>query len=203
MLTIAITGGIGSGKSEVSHYLESLGFRVLYADLIAKEMTSPGGSSVPYIRREFGEEYIAENGGMDRAKMKALVYSNPAKMKLLEKGTTDLVNDEIMKRAEKAAEDGEAVIFCEIPLLFEKGLQASYDLTWLVCAKENTRLGRVKERDGTDEKTARAIISTQMSDEEKRKLAGETIENDGSRENLKKSVDGLLRKYGILPQKLV
>ena len=95
MKNIVITGGIGSGKSSVCKYLEDHGFRVVYADKMARELTSSGGKAIPYIIDNFGVEYIKPDGSMDRNKIRELVYNNPNAMELLEKGTTLVVKNQI------------------------------------------------------------------------------------------------------------
>ena len=91
MITIAITGGIGSGKSEVTNYLISKGYTVVDADKMSREMTSAGGKAIPYIREHFGPAFILEDGSLNRAAMRDLVFRDPSKKKLLEEGTTKVV----------------------------------------------------------------------------------------------------------------
>ena len=84
MITIAITGGIGSGKTEVTNYLISKGFTVVDADRMSREMTSAGGKAIPYIMENFGPSFILEDGSLNRAAMRDLVFKHPDKKKLLE-----------------------------------------------------------------------------------------------------------------------
>ena len=98
MINIAITGGIGSGKSEVTNYLSSKGYTIVDADRMSREMTSAGGKAIPYIREHFGESFILEDGSLDRAAMRDLVFREPAKKKLLEEGTTKAVRKSLLRR---------------------------------------------------------------------------------------------------------
>ena len=91
MVNVAITGGIGSGKTEVTNYLISKGFTVIDADKMSREMTGAGGKAMPYILEHFGASFIMEDGSLDRAAMRDLVFKDPAKKKLLEEGTTKVV----------------------------------------------------------------------------------------------------------------
>ena len=95
MITIAVTGGIGSGKTEVTNYLISKGFTVVDADKMSREMTSAGGKAIPFIIENFGQSFILEDGSMDRAAMRDLVFKHPEKKKLLEEGTTKVVLEDI------------------------------------------------------------------------------------------------------------
>ena len=83
MITIAITGGIGAGKSTVTSHLISKGYTVIDADRMSREMTSAGGKAIPYIIEHFGESFILEDGSLDRAAMRDLVFRNPAMKKIL------------------------------------------------------------------------------------------------------------------------
>ena len=95
MLTIAITGGIGSGKTQVTNYLSEKGYTVLDADVIAREITAPGGKAITDIIEIFGPEYIREDGSMNRDRMRALVYDNPEAKRKLEECTTRVVQKDI------------------------------------------------------------------------------------------------------------
>ena len=104
MITIAITGGIGSGKTAVTDYLSKTGYTVVDADKMSREMTSAGGKAIPYIRKHFGPEYILEDGSLNRALMRDLVFKFPEKKKLLEEGTTKVVLEDIEAIKKERAE---------------------------------------------------------------------------------------------------
>ena len=118
MINIAITGGIASGKSVTTQYLQNLGYTVIDADKMAREITGPGGKAMPFIKEHFGPQYINEDGSLNRAAMRDLVFKNPDKLMILEAGTTDVVIEDIeIIKAERAAA-GDEIIFFDIPLLF-------------------------------------------------------------------------------------
>ena len=139
MITIAVTGGIGSGKTQVTNYLISKGFTVVDADKMSREMTSAGGKAIPYIREHFGPEFILEDGSLDRAKMRDLVFKDPRKKSVLEEGTTKVVLEDIeaIKREREASND--KALFFDIPLLFETGSEGDYDAVWVVTADYDIR----------------------------------------------------------------
>lgn len=197
MIRIAITGGIGSGKSAVCTYLEEQGYKVIYADKMARAMTEAGGKAIPYIREHFGDEYILEDGSMNRAMIRELVYSNPDAMAILEKGTTEVVIQDIEAISKNAELAGLDVLFYEIPLLFESGKEKEYDSCWLITADTDIRIERVMKRDGLSEEAVRLIIAKQMKEEKKLALADEVVYNNKGLEELRQEVNKLLCKYSI------
>ena len=139
MITIAITGGIGAGKSTVTDHLISKGWTVIDADKMSREMTGPGGKAMPYILEHFGPDFINEDGSLNRAAMRDLVFQEPKYKAVLEEGTTKVVLEDIEKiKLEKAA-SGERALFFDIPLLFETHQEGSYDQVWVVTADYEIR----------------------------------------------------------------
>lgn len=197
MITIAITGGIGSGKTEVTNYLISKGYTVVDADKMSREMTSAGGKAIPYIREHFGPSFILEDGSLNRAAMRALVFRDPAKKKLLEEGTTKVVLKDIENiKRERAACDDKALFF-DIPLLFETGSEDDYDAVWVVTADYEVRKSRVMARDGIDPAIIDLIMDSQEGEDRKAELADQVLYNNGTLDELKESVDSALRSYGL------
>ena len=197
MITIAITGGIGSGKTQVTNYLISKGYTVVDADRMSREMTSAGGKAIPYIIEHFGPSFILEDGSMDRAAMRDLVFRHPEKKRLLEEGTTKVVLEDIEAiKKERAANDDKALFF-DIPLLFETGSENDYDAVWVVTADYEVRRKRIMERDGIDPTIIDLIMDSQDGEEKKAALADHVIYNNGTLEELRESVDMTLRSYGL------
>ncbi len=197
MLSIAITGGIGSGKSAVTDYLTRLGYNVIDADKMARALTEPGGRAIPYIRDNFGESYIAEDGSMDRAKMRDLIFKDYTKKKLLEQGTTKVVLDDIAKIKKEAEANGTTAMFFDIPLLFENNDQKNYDKVWVVTADHDIRRKRVMRRDGIAENIIDLIIGSQKEDDEKIAKADDVIINNGTFVELHRNIDELIEKYKL------
>lgn len=197
MLSIAITGGIGSGKSTVTDYLTKLGYIVIDADKMAREITAPGGKAIPYIRENFGESYIAEDGSMDRAKMRDLIFKDYSKKKLLEEGTTKVVINDIAMIKAQSEKDGVKAMFFDIPLLFENNEQGNYDKVWVVTADHDIRRKRVMRRDGIQENIVDLIIGSQKEDDERTSQADDVIYNNGTIVELHRNIDELIEKYKI------
>ena len=196
MLNIAITGGIGSGKTAATKYLMSKGYKIIDADEMAREITGPGGKAIPYILEHFGNSYINEDGSMNRVAMRDLVFNHPSYKKVLEEGTTKVVIADIEKIKEKSENNGETALFYVIPQLFEHNLQDDYDLVWVVSADYETRKARIRKRDIPDN-IIDLIIGSQAEDDERIKNSDDVIYNNSTKEDLYKSIDVLIKKYKL------
>ena len=197
MLRIAITGGIGSGKTAITSYLEQKGYTIVDADVISREMTGPGGCAIERIIEVFGPDIASIDNGLNRAFVRDLVFGNAEyKLKfeaIVTKSVIEAVN-RILKGYELSKKD---VVFVAAPLLFEYDMQDDYDAVWVVVADENTRIKRVSERDGLDTDIITRIIDSQLSDDDKCVLATDIIENNSTIDDLKTAVDKLLDKYKL------
>ena len=197
MLNIAITGGIGSGKTSVTEIIRSCGYTVIDADAMSRELTSSGGRAIPYIREKFGSGFIMEDGSLDRAKMRDLIFRDPAKKALLEEGTTRVVLEDIEAIRTQKERAGDKALFYDIPLLFETGTEGDYDAVWVVTADYALRAARIMERDGIDAGMIDLIMDSQEDDEVKKAKADLVIYNNGTMEDLEKNVEKALSTYGL------
>ena len=197
MLSIAITGGIGSGKTCVTDIIRSHGFTVIDADAMSREMTSAGGKAIPYIREKFGPEFIMEDGSLNRAAMRDLIFRDPAKKALLEEGTTKVVLEDIETIRRQKEKAGEKALFFDIPLLFETGTEGKYDAVWVVSADYDVRARRIMERDGIDAGRIGLIMDSQEDEETKKSGADLVISNNGTMEELEQAVEDALMSYDL------
>ncbi|RFU22645.1 dephospho-CoA kinase [Geodermatophilus marinus] len=186
MLRIGLTGGIGSGKSTVAGLLAARGARVVDADALAREVVAPGTPGLAAVAAEFGEGVLTADGALDRPALAALVFADPAARQRLD----GLVHPLVRARAAElvAAAPPDAVVVQDVPLLVETGQAASYDLVLVVEADLATRLARLAER-GVAEADARARISAQATDEQRRAVADVVLDNSGSLADLAAQVD--------------
>ena len=192
MITIAITGGIGAGKSTVTDHLISKGWTVIDADKMSREMTGPGGKAMPYILEHFGPDFINEDGSLNRAAMRDLVFQEPKYKAVLEEGTTKVVLEDIEKiKLEKAA-SGERALFFDIPLLFETHQEGSYDQVWVVTADYEIRKKRIMARDGIEPSIIDLIMDSQSEEDRKVRNADLVFYNNGSIGELTAEVDNAL-----------
>lgn len=192
MITIAITGGIGSGKSTVTDYLIEKGYTVVDADAMSRAMTAAGGKAMPYIMEHFGPDYINADGSLNRAAMRDLVFKNPKYKAVLEEGTTKVVLEDIEKIREEKAAAGDKALFFDIPLLFELHQEDKYDRIWVVSADTELRRQRVMKRDNISKDIIDLIIDSQSEQEYKESKADTVIHNNGTVEELRDCIDRLL-----------
>jgi dephospho-CoA kinase len=196
---VGLTGGIGSGKSMASAMFAELGAGIVDTDEISRALTAPGGGAIAPIRESFGPEYIAVDGGLDRARMRELVFGDAEARRRLEGILHPRIRDRL--RADVAAARQPYVI-AVIPLLFETG--AYQDLLQRVVAvdcEESEQVRRASSRSGLSEREVRAIMATQLPRAERRKRADDVLTNDGSIEALRGQVARLHAGYLDLARK--
>lgn len=189
MLRVGLTGGIGSGKSEVSRRLAALGAVILDADQAARAVVAPGTPGLARIVAAFGENILRPDGSLDRERLGAIVFSDQEKLATLNGIVHPLVG-ELMSQQERAAGD-EAVVVHDVPLLAENGLEGGFDLVVVVDAAEESQEDRLTRLRGMPEDQARARMAAQASREKRRGVADIVIENDGSLEDLDRRVADL------------
>lgn len=197
MLRIAITGGIGSGKTVITNYLEYLGYTVIDADVISREMTGPGGCAVERIIEVFGHDVASIEKGLSREYIRQLIFSNNEMKRKFEDIVTKSVIDTINRILKGYELSGKNIVFVAAPILFEYDMEDEFDAVWLVVSDEDKRITRVAERDGLDNEMITRIINSQLSDEEKCVLATDIIENNSTVDDLKIAVNILLDKYKL------
>ncbi|MCA2202852.1 dephospho-CoA kinase [Streptomyces sp. SMS_SU21] len=176
MLTVGLTGGIGAGKSEVSRLLVERGAVLIDADRIAREVVEPGTPGLAAVVEAFGEEILAEDGGLDRPSLGALVFNDPDKLATLNSIVHPLVGARSRELEEAAPED--AVVVHDVPLLTENGLARLYDVVIVVDASTGTQLDRLVRLRGMSEEDARARMAAQATREQRRAVADIVIDND-------------------------
>jgi dephospho-CoA kinase len=175
-LRIGLTGGIGSGKSTVAGVLERLGACVIDTDAIARELTAPGGAAIGAIGAEFGPEFIDAAGALDRPRMRALAFGDPAARQRLEAILHPLIGAETARRA---AATSRTVVF-DVPLLVESGRwRARVDRVLVVDCSEATQVERVVARPGWTREAALAVIAQQAPRAARRAAADAVLFNDG------------------------
>ena len=196
--TVGLTGGIGSGKSVVADLFARLGVHVVDTDEIAHELTRPGGAAIAPIRAAFGAEAIAEDGSLERARMRRLAFGDARERKRLEAILHPLIRAESARRL-RLARSRYAILV--IPLLVEGGVERSRTARVLVVdCPEAQQLERVVRRSGLPEAEVRAIIASQASREERLAAADDVIDNSGAPEALERQVARLHEKYLTLGQ---
>ncbi len=196
MKVIGLTGGIGSGKSTVSAYLEQHGYLILDADRIAHDITKKGSPVLQKIADAFGADMLDKDGNLQRKKLAAVAFSTPENKAVLESLTTAEVVRMISQQVEELRKRAEYdIIFIDAPLLFEAGVDKLTDFVWMVSAEEEIRIARVMDRDQITRADVLQRIANQMDNEEKIRRSHEVIDNSSGKEELYQQVTALLEKY--------
>lgn len=193
MLRVGLTGNIASGKSTVARVWARHGARIIDADLLARRAVEPGTPGLERVVREFGAGILGPGGELDRGALRRVVFADPVARARLEA----IVHPEVVRlRAEeeaRAAREGVAVVVNDIPLLFEVGLEGSFDLVVLVDAPSELRLARLIELRGLEEGEARRMVEAQLPAEMKRDRSDYVIENDAGLAELKARAEDVWR----------
>jgi dephospho-CoA kinase len=190
---VGLTGGIGSGKSAAAAEFERLGATVVDTDAIAHELTQAGGPAIAEIRKLFGPELIGASGAMDRKKMRARVFADPAAKKRLEALLHPLIREESSRRIARA--QGPYVIHV-VPLLIESpDYRSRVDRVLVVDAPEEIQVERVRRRGGLADDEVRAIVAAQATRAQRLAAADDVIENRGTIDALRAQVAALHRRY--------
>ena len=189
MRLVGLTGGIGTGKSTVSRMLRDLGAPVIDADEAARAVVEPGTEGLAQVVEAFGKDILTPEGALDRAKLAAIVFDDPAQRRRLEAITWPLVGQWMAERTVEAAADGAGVIVQDIPLLLENpARRGMFEKVILVYAPPEVALRRLVER-GMSEADARARIASQMPIDEKRPFADVVIDNSGGLDETRRQVE--------------
>ena len=186
---IGLTGGIAVGKSTVSKYLKSLGYEVIDADDISREITIKGSKGLAQIIAVFGDKYLRADGTLDRKALGAWVFAHPEELVKLEEITIPLIEQEIARRIGESK--GEKV-FVDGATIIENGMQKNFDLLWVVGTDEKTQIARLCQRDNLSCAEAEQRIRSQMPLAEKKKFADVYLDNSGSKKEIYAQVDKAL-----------
>ncbi len=204
-LVIGLTGGIGSGKSEVAKYLLEQGYPVISSDENAKKIMAEDKSLQQDIKKTFGDEAYLEDGTLNKEFLAKKVFGrdktsedNLEKLnQLVHPRTIELM----VNTVDNYRKEGKEIVFVESALIFEIGIDDGFDYVIAVDAKEDIKIKRVMERSSISEEEIKYRMSRQLSSEEKLKSADFSIENNGSIAQLRSTVDFLMDIVKELPPK--
>jgi dephospho-CoA kinase len=192
MPLVALTGGIASGKSTIARRLAEHGAVVVDADQIVRDVQQPGSPVLRAIAAEFGDGMLREDGSLDRAGLGARVFGDPAAVATLNSIVHPAVRIESQRRFDEAfAADRDAVVVYDVPLLAEARLADPWDVIVVAHAPADVRARRLVELRGLTPSEAAARISSQVSDEERLRLADAVIETGGTVEETLRQTDEL------------
>ena len=187
---VGITGGIGSGKSAVTDYMETLGITVVDADKVARVVVEPGTPGLAAVTEQFGPEILLANGQLNRALLRQRVFENPEARQALEHITHPRIREEIARQLHEATS---AYVVLASPLLLESGQNSFADYVVVIDVPEDVQLRRTMARDDNSQALVERIMSAQLDRETRLARADTALSNNGSLEALHKKVDALHR----------
>jgi dephospho-CoA kinase len=185
-MRVGLTGGVASGKSTVAKLLDEVGAVVIDADVLAREVVEPGTPGLAAVVATFGPEVLAADGGLDRARLGAIVFADPEQRAGLE----SIIHPLVRARAaeiEAAAPPG-ALVVHDIPLLVETGQESDFDAVIVVDLPIDVQLERAMRDRGWTEGEARARIEAQAGRDERLAVATHVVDNTGTYEDLRRRV---------------
>jgi len=190
VLRVGLTGGIGSGKSEVSRRLAAHGAVIIDADVAAREVVAPGTPGLARVAEAFGAGVLGPDGGLDRERLGAIVFRDPALRAKLNAIIHPLVA-EWMRAAERAAAaeaPDDLIVVHDVPLLAEGGREGGYDVVIVVDLPPELQVERLVSQRGMAPDQARARMAAQASGDQRLAIAGLVIDNSGSLDDLDRRV---------------
>ncbi|MBQ9156361.1 MAG: dephospho-CoA kinase [Eubacterium sp.] len=196
---LGITGGVGSGKSEVMNMLhDEFGGALILADLVGHDLMQPGEISYEQILARFGRQILDEKGNIDRKSLGAVVFADPEALKDLNQITHPNIHAEIVRRIEAFRQEGQVpFIALEAALLIEGGYEDILDQLWYVHVSEENRIKRLMEGRGYTREKSLSIMRQQLSEEEFFRHADVIIDNNGSLDETRESVKDALYDKGL------
>ena len=206
MLTIGLTGGIGSGKTAVSDIFRKLGVPVIDTDQIARKLLSRDSNTLQGILQLFGNAVRAPDGSLNRRALAKLIFSQPAAKTALEKHLHPLIRERVSSQLDLLRHQHQPpYVIVVVPLLFEAGFDDMVDQVIVVDADENTRLARIRQRDKQrSEAEIRQILASQLDSAQRIARADELVVNNAGLNELENRVRSLHKYYSTLhhsPQK--
>lgn len=189
-MKIGLTGSIACGKSAVSQYLRELGYFVADADAISRSLTAPGGRALPLLREAFGDG-IFDDDVLNRRRLGDIVFGDADRRAQLNAILHPLILSTF--QAELEAHDApDALVFGDVPLLYECNMAQMFDRIMVVSAPRETQIARLLSRDGLSREDAERRIDAQMPLAQKCALADAVINTDGPMENTRAQVRALI-----------
>ena len=191
MRVIGVTGGVGSGKSEVLRLLkEEFGARLFMADDIAHEVMEPGGEACRRIEEAFGAEYLKPDGSVDRQKMASLIFKDAKALETM----NSIVHPAVWKRIENGIQTAPERLVVVEAALFDEEHNRLFDEVWYIYTSRENRISRLMASRGYSREKCLDIMSSQKSEEEFQAMADRVIDNNQTVEDVKRQIEFILNE---------
>ncbi|NIG76877.1 dephospho-CoA kinase [Klebsiella sp. Ap-873] len=192
VFTVALTGGIGSGKSTVAEAFSRAGVTVIDADVIARQVVEPGQRALALISQHFGSEILLEDGSLNRRALRETIFSSPQQKQWVNNLLHPIIQQQTRDEIARATSP---YVLWVVPLLVENNLQQKADRILVVDVSPETQIARTMLRDNVSRENAQQILDAQASREARLAVADDVINNDGSPQDVVVHVDRLHRQY--------
>lgn len=193
MYAVGLTGGIASGKTTISNLFAGLGVPVVDTDLISRKLLEPGEPAFRQVCAHFGPSIQKPDGGIDRARLREIVFGNRDAKRWLE----TMLHPLIFQRSSEAIREhaGAAYVLVVVPLLFETNFQSLVDRVLAVDCPAELQIERLMQRDHIDRELAASMLAQQLDNRKRLARAHDSIDNSGDGSNLAADVAALHRRY--------
>ncbi len=193
MFSVGLTGGIASGKTTISNLFAAQGVPIIDTDVISRTLLQPGERAFSQVVDHFGESILADDGGIDRAELRRIVFGQAEQKSWLEA----MLHPLIFQRSHDAMKQqaGAVYVMVVIPLLFETNFQALIDRILVVDCPADVQIERLMRRDRIDETLARSMLAQQLGNEQRIARAHDVIHNASDDSGLEQQVHQLHRQY--------
>lgn len=196
MKWIGLTGGIASGKSTAARILREMGHSVVDADALARLVVAKNGPAYREVLSVFGPDFVDGNGDLDRKKLGQIVFADKKKRVQLEQIVHPKVKSLALLEKSRLETEGKNIAFYDVPLLYERNLEAEFDAVLLIYAPESIQIERMMIRNGYSESEARERMQAQIPIEQKLLRSPHVVMNTGKIEDLKMEIKKILREIG-------
>ena len=184
-MVIGLTGGIATGKTTVSNYLKELGYPVIDADVVARQVVEPGTKGLRMITDTFGEKVLTSDGQLDRQQLAQLVFTSSEQLQQLNRILQPIIRERIQ---EPISTSKDPVVVIDVPLLYEQHYEDLCDVVMVVSAQPQQQLERLMNRNHLTMDEAKNRVASQMPLSSKERLADVVIDNNGSVEETRQQV---------------
>ena len=189
---VGVSGGIGSGKTTVTHLFTRYNIDVIDADLVARQVVQPGTAALQAIIEKLGPQVVEKNGQLNRNQLRTLIFNDPELKHWLNQLLHPAIREQMLVQIQQAKSD-----YCllSVPLLVENKLDKMVDRVLIVDVSEDTQLQRTLLRDKTNTQQIRAIMQSQATREQRLEVADDILDNNANPETLPPQIEKLHKKY--------